>query len=175
MRSTVRIAAVAAALLAAAAGARAQTGGRLLYREPAGWKRFAHEGVVFFVPPTLRKGENCVLTVLPDQRIAAQPPAWFRDSMDGALKGLRVVQRDRTFGSRVRDGYEMLMSGAITEGAGGTRLYWFFAARTHGARGAMVSLSASSPELFRRYRPDLSRFMASLVLVGVTASDPPPP
>lgn len=147
--------------------------GHLLYQAPQGWKAFSREEITFFVPAGLKRSENVVLTVLPDQRVEGEEggATWFRGVVRQALSPLRVVHTDPIVGTRTRFGYDPIMTGAITEGKDGKRLYWFVAARCHRTRGVAISYSASSPALFRKYKAQVAAFLGSMTLVAVA---PPP-
>lgn len=146
-----------------------QPRGHALYQAPRGWRSFSRDDVAFFVPAGLTRTENVVLTVLPDQRVEGNDggATWFRAVVRQALSGLRVVHTDRIVGTRTASGYDPIMSGAVTEARGGRRLYWFFGGRCHRSRGVAISYSASSPELFRRFRADVSALFNGLTMVVV--------
>ena len=136
----------------------------VIYRAPAGWKRLSAARMTFLVPADLPAGQNCSITILPAQPLEASAIAVFNSVRQTLRAGETLVRDVPTRVIRTRSN-GIVVASEETKANSGQHFYRFYFGMKAGARLAMFSYSASSPEVFARYRPALEGFIEGLSLV----------
>lgn len=143
-------------------------GPNLVYEVPQGWRRVEQGETQLLIPADLGQGESCVLIVLPGEELRGGFRAAF-DAARGELeKGERVLETTEVKAERNPNGYETLLSLAVTDDREGKRTYRLYLAAQPGSRFEMIVYAAVGEVTFKRYQPAVLEFVKSIQFANLS-------
>ena len=163
------LAALAASLVDAQDTARADN---QLFRIPPGWSRTDVPGSTILSPDSAPK--NLVVLLLSGRALAGDFNATFDHDVNGLNGGQRVVSAGARQSRRTPDGIEQLGAVVELQGPNGARSYRYYLAAAPPGRFEMLVYMAATPVLFKRYLPDVERFIASWTFASLGAAPAAP-
>ncbi len=139
----------------------------LSIEKPEGWERRenAQAKMVFYVPPNVPAGKQCVLMIFAPQEIAATAEAYHDQQVKGASQGMQAVSEIKTgsVGSFRASGFAQQTPQGIVQLLGVYTARW-------GGRGQTVIFVSTDEELFKTH---VTKVLAAMEKVALPGGDAP--